>query len=54
MKTHLDLTLREASHQLTGDYAASVADYDVVEAEIIHMADMLSRGIIKQFPHMFA
>jgi len=54
MKTHLDLTLQEASHQLSGDYAASVADYDAVEAEIIHMADMLSSGIVAQFPDRFA
>ena len=54
MKTHLDLTLREASHQLSGDFAASVADYDAVEAEIIDMADMLSSGIVAQFPNTFA
>lgn len=54
MKDHLDLTLQEAAHQLGGDYVASVADYDVVEAEIIHMADALSSGIIEQFPNKFA
>jgi hypothetical protein len=54
MRTHLDLTLREASHQLNGEYAASVADYDAVETEILHMADMLSSGIIAQFPKKFA
>lgn len=54
MREHLDLTLREAAHQLGGDYAASVADYDAVETEILGMADMLSRGIIKQFPQKFA
>ena len=53
MREHLDLTLREAAHQLGGDYAASVADYDAVETEILAMADMLSRGIIKQFPQKF-
>jgi hypothetical protein len=50
MRMHLDLTLQEASHQLGDDYAASVADYDAVEAEILDMADMLSSGIIAQFP----
>jgi hypothetical protein len=54
MKTHLDLTLQEASDQLGGNYAASVADYDVVENEILHMADMLSSGIIAQFPEKFS
>jgi hypothetical protein len=46
MKTHLDLTLQEVSDQLGGNYAASVADYDVVETEILRMADTLSSGII--------
>jgi hypothetical protein len=54
MRDHLDLTLQEAAHQLGGDYAASVRDYDAVETEILGMADMLSRGIIKQFPQKFA
>jgi hypothetical protein len=50
MKDHLDLTLEEAAAQLGGDYAASVAVYDEVETEILHMADMLSSGLIAQFP----
>src|SRR5438093_2248253 len=54
MKTHLDLTLEEAADQLGGDYAASVAVYDQVETEILGMADMLSKGIIDQFPGKFA
>ncbi|MGH2680713.1 MAG: hypothetical protein ACRDG8_09590 [Actinomycetota bacterium] len=54
MRHHLDLTLEEAAHQLGGDYPASVADYDAVETEILAMADMLSKGIIRQFPQKFA
>jgi hypothetical protein len=54
MKDHLDLTLEEAAAQLGGDYAASVAVYDEVETEILHMADMLSSGLIAQFPQKFA
>ncbi|MFB3739633.1 MAG: hypothetical protein ACE14W_11805 [Candidatus Velamenicoccus archaeovorus] len=53
MKMHLDLTLQEASDQLGGDYAAAVADYDAVEAEILEMADTLSSGIVAQFPRRF-
>ena len=53
MKEHLDLTLQEAAQQLGGDYAASVATYDEVETEILHMADMLSAGIVAQFPAKF-
>jgi len=54
MRTHLDLTLQEASDQLGGNYAASVADFDAVEAEILGMADTLSSGIVAQFPKKFA
>lgn len=54
MVDHLDLTLEEAAAQLGGDYAASVAVYDEVETEILHMADMLSSGLIAQFPQKFA
>jgi hypothetical protein len=54
MKDHLDLTLQEAAAQLGGDYATSVALYDEVETEILHMADMLSSGLIAQFPQEFS
>ena len=54
MRTHLDLTLTEAVDQLQGRYVQSVADYDRAQGEILQMADMLSDGIIKQFPKRFA
>lgn len=54
MHTHLQLTLNEAVDRLQGNYAASVADYDQVHAEILQMADMLSSGIIAQFPQDFS
>jgi len=53
MKMHLDLTTTEAVDQLKGNYAASVADYDKVHAEILGMADILSTGIVNQFPDKF-
>lgn len=53
MKTHLDQTLAEASHELQGDYPASVGDYEAIHLHILDMADMLSSGIMKQFPHRF-
>jgi hypothetical protein len=53
MRTHLDQTLTEAAHELNGDYAASVADYEAVQEHILAMADLLSSGIIRQFPHRF-
>jgi hypothetical protein len=50
MRTHLDQTLAEASDELTGRYTASVADYEQIHVHILAMADLLSSGIIKQFP----
>lgn len=54
MFMHLDQTLSEATHQLKGDYAASVKDYEQVVEHILGMADVLSNGIIAQFPAKFA
>lgn len=53
MRTHLDTTLTEADHELRGDYAASVADYEAVHRHILAMADLLSSGVIRQFPGRF-
>ena len=53
MKEHLDQTLAEASHELHGQYTASVTDYEGIHAHILMMADQLSAGLITQFPSRF-
>jgi hypothetical protein len=53
MRTHLDQTLAEAAHELERDYPASVSDYEAAHLHILAMADVLSSGIIGQFPSRF-
>jgi hypothetical protein len=53
MKQHLALTTKEAVARLQGNWAADVAAYDQVHAEILHMSAMLSDGIVRQFSARF-
>ena len=53
MHDHLNLTTSEVQARLKGDWAADIAAYDKVHEQILRMADMLSAGIINQFPKKF-
>lgn len=53
MKAHLDETLAEAVDRLNGRFAADIADYERVHRHILAMADVLSSGIMQQFPRRF-
>jgi hypothetical protein len=53
MRHHLDRTLEEALARLRGDWAGDVAAYDMIHEHILGMADILSSGIIRQFPRKF-
>ncbi len=50
---HLALTTTEVVSRLKKDWAADVEAYDQGHAHMLMFADMLSDGIIKQFPEKF-
>ena len=53
MKEHLDQTLAEAQDELGANYAASINDYEAIHLHILALADLLSSGIMHQFPSRF-
>ena len=53
MREHLDLTTAEVVARLQSDWVGDIAAYERVHTQIMHMADMLSDGIIAQFPKQF-
>ncbi|HET6646701.1 MAG TPA: hypothetical protein VFH01_05195 [Pyrinomonadaceae bacterium] len=53
MRDHLSLTTEEVVARLQGNWATDIAAYDKVHEQILHMADMLSAGIISQHAAKF-
>jgi hypothetical protein len=53
MRIHLNQVVDLAVDQLQGRYAAAVRLYDAYIGHILDMADMLSTGIMQQFPTRF-
>jgi hypothetical protein len=53
MRDHLRLTTNEVVARLQNDWEADVRAYDRIHVQILHMADMLSDGLVKQFPSRF-
>jgi len=53
MHEHLDLTTAEAVAHLKGNWADDVAAYDKIHSQILQMADMLTAGIVNQYPAKF-
>lgn len=50
---HLALTKTEAVDMLTKDYAAGITVYEEIEKQALKMADMITNGIVMQFPDKF-
>ena len=53
IQMHLTLLLQEVTAHLKKDWAGSIAAYDESQRQAQQMADVLSDGIIKQFPSRF-
>ena len=53
MRTHLALTTSEVVARLSRNWAADVRAYDRTHGQILAMADMLSDGLVAQFPARF-
>jgi hypothetical protein len=54
MRIHLNQVVALAVDQLTGDYPAAISLYNRYIGHLLDMADMLSTGIIQQFPARFS
>ncbi|MCM3782400.1 acetylglutamate kinase [Neobacillus mesonae] len=50
---HLRLLTSEVASRISGDYVQNVALNDEIEPQALEMADMMTRGIIQQFPSSF-
>jgi hypothetical protein len=53
MRDHLDRTTEEVVARLTADWTGDVAAYDKIHLQALGMADMLSNGIVANFPAKF-
>jgi hypothetical protein len=51
---HLDFLTAQVTARLSKDWKADVANYDKGEDHMIKFADIISNGIVKQFPEKFA
>ncbi|MDK8183926.1 acetylglutamate kinase [Paenibacillus sp. UMB4589-SE434] len=50
---HLELLSSEVSSRLAGKYAENIAIGDQIQLQALEMADMMTSGIVQQFPMAF-
>ena len=50
---HLQFVTDQVTHRLNGEWKKDIDSYDKGQEHMIHFADILSEGIIKQFPDKF-
>lgn len=50
---HLALTKSEAINILTEKYAEGITLFDQIEKQALEMADVMTNGIVRQFPNIF-
>lgn len=53
LREHLDTTTQEVTACLNKDWNADIAAYDKLHGQILEMADVLSSGVVRQFPDKF-
>jgi hypothetical protein len=53
LRMHLKLTTEEAVARLQGKWAADVVAYERIHRHALHLSDLLSDGLVKQFPQRF-
>jgi hypothetical protein len=53
LRVHLKLTTEEVVARLQRNWKADVAAYDKIHRHALHLSDLLSDGLIKQFPKRF-
>ena len=53
MKVHLNQVIEQAVDELKGNYLAGARAFGPYIRHILDMADMISSGIIRQFPRRF-
>lgn len=53
LESHLEMTKMEATDMLSQNYEDSISTFDDIEQEALEMADLMTRGIVAQFPQYF-